>query len=120
MQQDQCEVPRWQLLKQQLNNLSPQQFLQAIANTPGATVIDVRTPAEFAVGHLDRAINIDYLGEGFWDKMEALDPAQTYFVYCRTSRRSVRTCTLMRNGGFANVFHLDGGWNALLEAELVP
>ena len=119
MQNDHCKVSRWQLLKQQLNNLEPQAFLQAIADTPDAVVIDVRTPEEFAMGHLEGAINIDYLGDGFWEKMEALDPGRTHFVYCRTSRRSLRACTLMRNGGFSKVFHLDGGWNALTQARLV-
>lgn len=112
---DVCEVPRWQLLKQQLNNLSPKEFERAIRDTPDAVVIDVRTPAEFAAGHIEDAINIDYLSYDFWDRMEQLDPERTYFIYCRTARRSVRTCTLMRNGGFQRVYHLDGGWNLWLE-----
>lgn len=112
---DVCEVPRWQLLKQQLNNLSPKEFERAIRDTPDAVVIDVRTPAEFAAGHIEDAINIDYLSYDFWDRMEQLDPQRTYFIYCRTARRSVRTCTLMRNGGFQRVYHLEGGWNLWLE-----
>ncbi len=111
MQPDICEIPRWQLLKQQLNNLPPAVFKEVLRETPDAVIIDVRTPAEFAAGHIEGAINIDYLSPDFWDQMERLDPERTYFVYCRTSRRSVRTCTLMRNGGFQRVYHLDGGWN---------
>jgi rhodanese-related sulfurtransferase len=107
-----CEIPRWQLLKQRLNNLNPTEFRRALRDTPDAVIIDVRTPEEFATGHIPGAVNIDYLGEQFWERMEQLDPARAYFIYCRTSRRSVRTGTLMRNGGFRQVYHLDGGWNA--------
>ncbi|MBK8706269.1 MAG: rhodanese-like domain-containing protein [Saprospiraceae bacterium] len=113
-QTEQCPVSRWQLLKGLLNNLSPEAFRQAIATLPGITVIDVRTVEEFAANHIEGAINIDYLAYDFWDCIEKLDPQRTYLVYCRSGRRSVRAATLMRNGGFKAVYHLDGGyanWN---------
>jgi rhodanese-related sulfurtransferase len=106
-----CEIPRWQQLKRQLNNLTPAEFKAALAETPDVVLIDVRTPAEFEAGHIPGAVNINYLAYDFWDTLERLDPQRTYFIYCRTSRRSVRTCTLMRNGGFKKIYHLDGGWN---------
>ena len=104
-----CKTPRWQLLKAQINNLSPTDFKQKMATD--ALVIDVRTPEEFGVQALSGALNINYLGEGFWEKMEQLDKDKTYLVYCRTGRRSLRVCTLMKNGGFDKdkVFNLDGG-----------
>ncbi len=110
-----CEIPRWQQLKRQLNNLNAVEFKAALAETPDVVLIDVRTPTEFEAGHIPNAVNINYLGYDFWDKMEQLDPQRTYFIYCRTARRSVRTCTLMRNGGFQHIFHLDGGWNLWAE-----
>ena len=109
MAQSSCPISRWQQLKQQLNNLAPAAFLEAIRNTPGAIVVDVRTAEEYAAEHLPGAINLDYLAPGFWDEVEQLDPHRPYFVYCRSCRRSIRACTLMRNGGFAQVYNLDGG-----------
>lgn len=106
-----CEIPRWQQLKRQLNNFNPADFKAALADTPNAVLIDVRTKVEYNAGHIPGAVNIDYLSYDFWDRMEQLDPERTYFIYCRTARRSVRTCTLMRNGGFKKIYHLDGGWN---------
>ena len=54
------------------------------------------------------------MGHGFWDQIEALDTNKTYLIYCRTGRRSLRACTLMKNGGFdkEKVFNLDGGMTA--------
>ncbi len=107
-----CPLPRWQLLKQQLHNVDPTEFDRLRAETPAGSRIDVRSEDEFAAFHLDGAVNYNYLGPDFLEQMDALDPEQEYLVYCRSGRRSVRACTLMRNAGFANLIHLDGGINA--------
>ncbi len=106
-----CKISRWQLLKTQLNNLSPQDFKAQLAIQPNARLIDVRTVEEFEAAHLSGAINISYFAEDFWERIETLNTADTYFIYCRSGRRSVRVCTLMRNGGFDadKLFNLDGG-----------
>lgn len=120
MDDNTCKISRWEILKQQLNNLGPKEFDQAISQTKDGTIIDVRTEQEFATGHFPQAINISYLAYDFWDRIERLDPKKEYYIYCRSGRRSVRTCTLMKNGGFKKVFNLDGGLNAWnLELSLV-
>lgn len=111
MESDTCKISRWQILKSQLNNLTPEEFRTLASKTKNAVVIDVRTHQEYLQGHLFDAINIDYLSYDFWDSIEKLDPEKIYFIYCRSGRRSVRTCTLMNNGGFSHVFNLDGGMN---------
>ena len=55
------------------------------------------------------------LGYDFLEIMDSLEKEGTYVVYCRTGRRSVRTCTLMKNAGFKNIYNLDGGLVALRE-----
>lgn len=104
-----CNINRWQILKAQLNNLSPEDFKQAIENQPSAILLDCRTPSEFAYSRIGRAINFNYLSHNFVEEMEKLDPRATFLVYCRSERRSLRTCTLLQNGGFQNVYNLDGG-----------
>lgn len=106
-----CKTPRWQMLKGQIQNLHPNEFKDKIANVKDAVLIDVRSPEEHAVNGLPNSLVINYLGEGFWEKIEELDTSKTYLVYCRTGRRSLRACTLMKNGGFdqTKVFNLDGG-----------
>ncbi|NJB87144.1 rhodanese-related sulfurtransferase [Lewinella marina] len=110
-----CPIPRWQLLKQELVNVGPEEFDQLRAAAEPGTVIDVRNPQEFADYHLEGARNINYLGSDFLERMEELDPEKTYLVYCRSGRRSVRACTLMKNAGLKNLIHLDGGINAYSE-----
>jgi len=117
MQDKSCKTPRWQALKSQLNNLEPKQFIEKLASNAPTVLIDVRTADEFYLSHIDGAINIDYLYENFWDEIEKLSNDIYIFVYCRTGRRSIRACTLMRNGGFDKdrIFNLDGGYAAFLE-----
>ncbi len=112
MEDKSCKTPRWRLLKSELNNLSPDSFWNQIKATKNAIILDVRTPAEFATGHIRNAVNIDFLANDFWDRVEELPCSHDIFVYCRSGRRSIRTCTLMRNGGFDNqkIFNLEGGY----------
>lgn len=112
MEDKSCKTPRWRMLKAQLNNLAPQAFSEAIAKSENPVVIDVRTEQEYLQGHIPGAINISFFAYDFWDQFEDLPKEATYFVYCRTGRRSIRTCTLMRNGGFDEnrIFNMEGGW----------
>lgn len=111
-----CTPRRWQLLKQKLNNLRPEDFARALARKNGAMLIDVRTPEEFQQAHLPGAVNINYLSPDLWERLEQLDPRGAYFIYCRTERRSMRVCLLMQNGGFSNVYNMEGGICAWEEA----
>lgn len=107
-----CKTPRWRMLKSKLNNLSADEFGNKSKLHEDAILIDVRTRSEYLSGHMPSAINIDYLADDFWDRIEALDGEKTYFIYCRSGRRSIRVCTLMRNGGFQKekIFNLDKGF----------
>jgi len=110
-----CPIPRWQLLKQELHNVGPAEFDTRRAKAPAGTVIDVRAPSEFEAFHLEGAVNMNYLGPNFLEQMESLDAETEYLVYCRSGRRSVRACTLMRNAGITRLIHLDGGINSYEE-----
>lgn len=109
-----CNIRRWDILKRELTNLGPDEFLQKLATLTDYTLIDVRTPEEYVAGSLPKAINMDFLGDAFWDTFEAIDKDRPVLVFCRSSRRSVRTAMFMKNGGFGEVYNLDGGLNTLL------
>lgn len=109
-----CNIKRWDLLKRQLKNLAPAEFLKAIQLKADALLIDVRTPEEFDNGTLPKAINMDFLGADYWEIFDSIDKSRPIFVFCRSSRRSVRTAMFMKNGGFQEVYNLDGGLNTLV------
>ena len=84
----------------------------AAAKRPGTTLIDVRTSAEFAGGHLPGAVNIDVQGTDFATRIAQLDPTRTYAVYCRSGNRSAAALAQMAGAGFTSIFHLGGGIGA--------
>ncbi|MCB0571254.1 MAG: rhodanese-like domain-containing protein [Phaeodactylibacter sp.] len=92
-----------------MRNLAPTDFARALRDGKDCILIDVRTPEEYRNAHLPGAINISYLSPILWEQLEQLDDKIRYFVYCRTERRSMRVCMLMQNGGFKQVYNLDGG-----------
>jgi phage shock protein E len=83
-------------------------FLSTTAQ-PGVVIVDVRTPDEFAAGHLQNAVNINVEDPDFAEEIESLDKAATYAVYCRSGRRSAVATDVMGAAGFTSVFNLSGG-----------
>jgi phage shock protein E len=89
-----------------------------LATDAGVTVIDVRTPEEFAEGHIEDATLIDFSARDFTDRIAELDPEQEYLVYCRSGNRSGQAVAIMRELGFGRVFDMEGGTVAYAAAGL--
>ncbi len=70
------------------------------------TIVDVRTPEEFADNHLKEAINIDFRDPSFETKIKALSKDQPYVLYCRSGNRSGQAERLMKSLGFKSVENL--------------
>ena len=86
-----------------------EQFAAAL-KLPGTTIVDVRTPAEYADGHLPGAMNIDLQGADFLQQVSALDPTAPYAVYCRSGNRSAVAVDQMTQLGFTSAYDLAGGY----------
>jgi phage shock protein E len=84
----------------------------AALKLPGTTVIDVRTAAEFAEGHLPGAVNIDIASPDFNAQVAALDPSAPYAVYCRSGNRSAKALAELAAVGLSGAYHLGGGIGA--------
>lgn len=89
--------------------LSGASFMETYQETLGAVLLDVRTPSEFAAGHLDGALNVDFDNPTFTGEVQKLDKEKPYFVYCRSGNRSGQAITIMKNEGFKNISELEGG-----------
>lgn len=81
----------------------------------GALVVDVRTPDEFAEGHVENAHNIPLsdVATGF----AAIDKDQPIVVYCRSGNRSAMAMQALLEQGFTNV-HNGGGLNEMQNTRL--
>lgn len=77
-----------------------------VALDQGATVIDVRTPDEYAAGHIEDAALVDIQDPSFDGRIATLDESVTYVVYCRSGNRSAAAAAQMQGAGLTV---LDGG-----------
>lgn len=86
-----------------------------IVSAGDSVILDVRTPAEFAAGHLPGAVNIDVESADFADRVAGLDEAESTLVYCQTGNRSSVATDQMLDLGFTELSELEGGieaWSA--------
>ena len=81
-------------------------------------IIDTRTPAEYAGGHIPGAVNLSTQDAAFWDQVGELPLAGTYLLYCRTGRTTRRVVEGMRAMGFTDVCHIGDGFNGWKRADL--
>jgi rhodanese-related sulfurtransferase len=95
-------------------NLNVSEFSQKITE-PGVIIVDVRTPEEFASGHIEGALNIDFNSGNFANEITRLNPSETYAVYCRSGNRSGVATEQMAELGFVDMYDMQGGildWEA--------
>ena len=90
-------------------NLSATEFDAKIKELSSAPIVDVRTPEEFAKGHLQNAKNINWNGDDFEKQIATLDKTKPVFVYCLSGGRSSAAASQMRGEGFREVYELKGG-----------
>jgi rhodanese-related sulfurtransferase len=83
-----------------------------LTKAPAVVVLDVRTPAEFATGHLQGAVDLDIRSADFATKLAGLDKAATYAVYCHSGNRSATALNQMSAAGFTHAADLAGGITA--------
>lgn len=85
---------------------------------PDLVLLDIRTPEEFAAGHLAGAINVDYYANDFEDRLAELNLEVPYVMYCNSGNRSSNALPVMDSLGFQEVYELDGGIQAWFSANL--
>jgi len=94
-----------------IKDVTPQEAFTLIQDKPDIVIIDVRTPQEFAEGHIEGAINLDIYSETFRDELNKLDRNKTYLVYCLSGGRSAGALDIMTELGFREVYNMLGGIN---------
>lgn len=92
-----------------------QELVQRKAAGEPVLVIDVRSPAEFAAGHVPGAINLPH------DSISGNEPElkdwkqKPVVIYCKSGRRAGLAAGTLEKQGFARLEHLEGdigGWQA--------
>jgi rhodanese-related sulfurtransferase len=102
------------------DDISQQNLQKIMTSAPKNTVVllDVRTPEEYAEGHVPGAINIDY--RQIENNLAKLLPHKndTVIVYCRSGHRAGIAKEILAKNGFTKLRHLSGDMNGWYEAKL--
>jgi rhodanese-related sulfurtransferase len=92
--------------------------LEKLLKNGGAQLIDVRTPAEFAIGHVAGARNVPIYSLRQALPKLALDPKRPVVAICATAHRSPPAVRLLRAAGYENAAQLKSGMLSWYAAQL--
>ena len=81
-------------------------------------ILDIRTPKEFAAGHLKGAKNVDFFSDDFGAKLDKMDKSKGYVVHCASGGRSGRSMRMFKEKGFNTVYHIADGYKGWIAANL--
>lgn len=96
---------------------SPQDF-KAFLDANDVQLIDVRTADEVNNGYIAGAVNFDFHGSDFENRLLTLNKDKPVMVYCAAGGRSGKAAQTLKGMGFREVHDLDGGINAWKNAGL--
>ncbi len=97
--------------------LEPSEFKKKIEGKT-VQIIDIRTPPEFAKGHIENAQNIDYYSTTFYNDMDKFDKKQALYIYCRSGNRTLLATSELQKLGFTVIYELKSGINGWQSANL--
>jgi phage shock protein E len=98
--------------KQTVLNVSVEQAETVLSKNKDVIILDVRTPKEYANGHLHSATNLDFYAADFEHKLAKMDRSRPYLVHCAVGGRSAKVRDKMKELNFKSIYHLEGGMKA--------
>ena len=90
----------------EINVITPTDFKE---KSVGQIIVDVRTPQEFAEGHIEGAVNINFFDKTFLEQISKFDKNEPIFLYCKSGGRSNSASKKVADKGFVEVYDLQGG-----------
>jgi len=105
-------------LEAAVENIEPGAAATLLKENADAVVLDVRTPGEFAEGHIEGAINIDFTGDDFDAGIAKLDKSVPYVMHCASGGRSGKSLPKFESLGFKKIYHLNAGFSGWGDAGL--
>lgn len=93
--------------------LSQEAFRERLISADDYILVDVRTPKEYEEGHIEGAVNVDFLDPAAFDEGAArLDQDKALMIYCRSGKRSRKASEKLKALGFKEIYDLEGGFRS--------
>lgn len=97
---------------------SPQESIESInadqlkdLQNEGIEVIDIRTPSEYADGHIPQVLNIDFMNAEFSSLVSSREKNLPIIIHCASGGRSKRAAAQLIDLGFSKVYDYSGGFS---------
>lgn len=91
------------------NNITKDEMKFMLKNYSNVILLDVRSPQEFAEGHLNNSINIPTY-EIYSKAPKIIKDKETIIIaYCTVGIRSENAIRILKKLGYKNLYHLEGG-----------
>jgi phage shock protein E len=101
---------------EEVKHVNAEAAARLLEENKAVVVLDIRRPEEFSAGHIKGARNIDFFAADFAEQLQKLDAKKPYLIHCASGGRSTKSLATFRQLGFAQVYHLDGGFNGWQKA----
>lgn len=88
--------------------ISPSDAMEIMELESNYIILDVRTPGEFAAGHIPGAINVPNESIADQEPSKLPDKNQLILVYCRSGSRSKRASVKLAKIGYTNIVEFGG------------
>lgn len=98
-----------------VQEVKPDEAEKLLKQRKEIVVLDVRTPDEFAAGHLKGAKNIDFLEDDFAKRVAEVE-GRPIILHCASGGRSTKALKILEARNFPQIYHLSGGYKAWVEA----
>jgi hydroxyacylglutathione hydrolase len=99
-----------------LAQITPESLRDRLARGQAMTVLDVRSDAEFADGHIEGALHI--MGGVLKDRVQELRDRGPIAITCGSGYRSTVAASVLKRAGFSDLVNLTGGMAAWTRAGL--
>ena len=99
-------------------DITQEELLARIDDGSAPLVLDVRTPAEYAAGHVPGAVNIPHGDVAARIAEIEAHRGDEVVVYCKSGRRAGMASEALESAGFTGVRHLTGDMDGWLAAGL--
>ncbi|MDY0204962.1 MAG: rhodanese-like domain-containing protein [Desulfovibrio desulfuricans] len=101
-----------------LSPLEAQKLIEANKDNQKFVIIDLRSKSEFDESHIEGAILVHYYATNFKRIISRLDTDSKILLYCQKGRQSPLALRALEKMRFSDVYILDGGFDAWVDAGL--
>lgn len=102
--------------------ITPRQLRELLDSGAKLALIDVREPVEFDIVHLDGAQLIPQSSINSGEGLAKLPADRMPVLYCKTGVRSAQALAVVRQAGFSDAVHLQGGivaWAQQMQPDMI-